>query len=281
MPAADRTDGKAAAPSAGELHAGEPRDIPLHCIDPNPSQPRQRFEAAHDEELAASIRRHGLLQPVLVTPAPDDPTRFLLVAGERRWRAARAAGAAHVPARVISADARKRLEVSLVENVQRRGLSAVERARAYAALIHEFGLTQAQVARAVSLSRSAVANTLRLLELADDVREALDAGRISEGHGRALLAVRDPWARRELFQRILRQGLSVREAERAARQPPAARPAPRGDAELSSLQERLQRRLAARVRIVGTRRRGHIRIDYAAPEDLDTLLDDLLGGGGS
>ena len=250
------------------------RSVPLDRIEPNPEQPRRRFDAEEEAALGASIRRHGVLQALLVTPSIERPGHFLLVAGERRWRAARTAGLAEVPVTIIAADARRRVEVALVENVQRSDLGAMERAHAYQALIDDFGLTQAQVAAVVGLSRSAVANTLRLQRLDAEMQQALAEGRITESHGRTLVGISDPVLRQRLFLRMLTGRLNLRQAERAARRiltPPLP-----PDVELEDVAERLQWRLGTRVRFVGTRKRGRIQIEYRDPEDLDTLLSMLL-----
>ena len=258
---------------------GDRRSIPVNRIEPNPEQPRQKYEPDEEAALTASIQQHGILQPLLVTPAPTQPGLFLLVAGERRWRAARRAGLHEVPVKVIAANAKQRMELALVENVQRRDLGSMERAAAYKTLLEEFGMTQAQIAEVVGVSRSTVANTVRLLELGTGTQDAISSGRITGGHGLALLAQADPGARHRLLQRILSEGLSVREVERAARAPSARRskqPPAVVDVELQSVAERLQRRLAARVRITGTRERGRIQIEYRGGDELNTLLDELL-----
>ena len=267
----------AADPGVTDFPADIPSDrrsVPLDRIEPNPEQPRRRFDAEEEAALGASIRRHGVLQALLVTPSIERPGYFLLVAGERRWRAARTAGLAEVPVTIIAADARRRVELALVENVQRSDLGPMERAHAYQALIDDFGLTQAQVAAVVGLSRSAVANTLRLQRLDAEMQQALAEGRITESHGRTLVGISDPVMRQRLFLRMLTGRLNLRQAERAARRiltPPLP-----PDVELEDVAERLQWRLGTRVRFVGTRKRGRIQIEYRDPEDLDTLLSMLL-----
>lgn len=175
---------------------------------------------------------------------------------------------------VIAADARRRVELALVENVQRSDLGPLERAHAYQVLLDDFGMTQVQVAAAVGLSRSTVANTLRLQKLDDAMQQALAEGRITESHGRTLAGISDLAMRRRLFHRMLTGRLNLREAERASRRELKAPPPP--DVELDHVAERLQWRLGTRVRFVGTRKRGRIQIEYRDPEDLDTLLSMLL-----
>ncbi len=257
-----------------EAVPGDRRSVLLDHIEPNPQQPRRRFDPEEEGALAESIRRHGVLQPLLVTPSTTRPERFLLVAGERRWRAARKAGLAEAPVTIIAADAQRRAELALVENMQRADLGPMERASAYQTLIHDFGMTQAQVAEIVGVSRSTVTNTLRLRKLDEEMQQALAEGRITESHGRTLAGISDPVTRHRLFLRMLTGRLNLRQAERAARRVLA--PPRRPDVELEHVAERLQWRLGTRVRFVGTRKRGRIQIEYRDPEDLDTLLSMLL-----
>jgi ParB family chromosome partitioning protein len=190
-------------------------EVPLTDIHPNPRQPRRRFEPEAGAGLADSIRAQGIVQPVLVRPRPAGG--YELIAGERRWRAAREAGLPSVPAVVHAADDRDTLLLSLVENVAREQLSPVEEARAYAVLIDEFELSLGEVAERVGKAKPTVSNRIRLLELPEDVLAMLERGQLTEGHARAVLAVPDHEGRRALARRIVRQGLSVRAAERAAR----------------------------------------------------------------
>jgi len=189
--------------------------LPVEAVHPNPRQPRKRFEPEATAGLAASMRHQGVLQPVVVRPRPDGG--YELVAGERRWRAAREAGLPTLPAVVREAGDRDALLLGLVENVAREDLSPVEEARAYASLVDEFELTLAEVADHVGRSKPAVSNRLRLLELPEEVLWMLARGEITEGHGRAVLAVPDDDGRIRLARRIARDGMTVRAAERAAR----------------------------------------------------------------
>jgi ParB family chromosome partitioning protein len=190
--------------------------LPVGAIVPNPRQPRRRGVDRDAAGLAESVRAQGLLQPVVVRPHGGG--RYELIAGERRWHAAREAGLATVPALVREADDRETLLLGLVENVARKDLTAVEEARAYAVLVDEFGLSLGEVAERVGHSKPSVSNRMRLLDLPDEVLELVEAEQLSEGHARAVLAVPDQDGRRRLARRILREGLSVRAAERAARQ---------------------------------------------------------------
>jgi ParB family chromosome partitioning protein len=189
--------------------------VPVDQIHPNPSQPRRRFEHEAVSGLAESIRAQGLIQPLVLRPRLQGG--YELIAGERRWRAAREAGLATVPAIVREADDRDSLLLALVENVAREDLSPVEEARGYAVLIDEFGLALGEVAERVGKAKPTVSNRIRLLELPDDVLAMVARGELSEGHARAVLAVPDHDGRRKLAKRIVREGLSVRAAERAAR----------------------------------------------------------------
>ena len=250
------------------------RNLHLDVIEPNPEQPRRRFDPDDEAGLVKSMQKYGVLQPLVVTPSTTQPGVFILVAGERRWRAAQKAGLHEVPVTIVAAGAQRRVELALVENLQRADLGPLERARAYQSLIDDYGMTQAKVAAAVGLSRSTVTNTLRLLKLDAEMQQALAEGRITESHGRTLVGISDDVTRRRLFLRMLTGRLNLREAERAARRLLA--PPRTSDVELEHVAERLQWRLGTRVRFVGTRERGRIQIEYRDPEDLDVLLEMLL-----
>jgi ParB family transcriptional regulator, chromosome partitioning protein len=200
----------------GDQAGSKLAQVSVGAIVPNPRQPRRRRIDEDAAGLTESVRAQGLLQPIVVRPRQSGG--YELIAGERRWRAARAAGLATIPALVRDADDRETLVLGLVENVARKDLSPIEEARAYAVLIDEFDLTLGEVAERVGHSKPSVSNRLRLLELADDILELVEAGQLSEGHARAVLAVREQDARRRLARRIVREGLSVRAAERAARE---------------------------------------------------------------
>jgi len=256
-------------------------DVPLSRVTPNPHQPRRRIDEADLEELAASIREHGVLQPVLVTETLDG---YQLIAGERRVRAARLAGLDHIPALIRQLADRDQLEVALVENVQRADLDPIDEALAYRQLVDEFGLTQDRVAERVGKARSSVANTMRLLELHPDVQAAIADGRLTEGHGRALggLSVE---GQGHVLGTVLGQGLSVRQTEelvRRLREPrgPAAETAPARsvDPDLERLEEDLRNRLGTKVRLSRSRKGGRIVIEYYSDEELGRLYERLIGG---
>jgi ParB family transcriptional regulator, chromosome partitioning protein len=255
-------------------------DIAVSRIQPNPRQPRQTFEATELEALAASIREHGILQPVLVTEILDG---YQLVAGERRWRAARLAGLERIPAVIRQLADRDQLEVALVENLQRADLGPMEEAAAYRALISEFELTHEDVARRVGRAKSTVTNTLRLLELDPALQQALVDGRLSEGHARALAGLPTEQQGR-VSATVIEQELSVRQTEelvrrlREPRQPAAVAATPRLDPDLERVEDDLRRRLGTKVTLARSRKGGRIIIEFYSDEELGQLYDRLIGG---
>jgi len=258
---------------------GQVRMVPASQIEPNPFQPRTVFAPAALQELVDSIKVHGVLQPVLLRAAG---TGFQLIAGERRWRAAQACGLQSVPAIVRAINDQQALEQALIENVQRLDIGPLDAARAYQRLAQEFGLSQAEIAQRVGKGRVAVANTLRLLELPAEVRQALEDGTISEGHGRAILSAPGEGCRRAVFRAILRGGLSVRRAEQLAREaatadaPRARKPSP--DADLQRVEAELQRQLGTRVHVRPRGTGGRIVIDYFTLDDFQRLVGRLGAG---
>ena len=257
-------------------------EVPLSAIVPNPDQPRRDVDEGGIEELAASIREHGVLQPVIVQPLPDG--RYQLIAGERRWRAARVAGLSTVPAVVRHVSEEERLELALVENVQREDINAVDEAIAYRTLMERFGMTQEEVAQKVGKSRTAVANTLRLLTLDTEILNGLREGKISEGHARALLMAPEE-ARLEMYHRAVRSGWSVRETERAARAsnrqvspvaPSVSRETSDPDPHILVLEDRLRNALATRVQIRHSNGRGTIEIHFYDLDDLSRIIEAIV-----
>jgi ParB family chromosome partitioning protein len=248
--------------------------LPIDEVHANPRQPRRRFEAEAHQGLADSVRVRGVVQPVLVRPRAAGG--YELIAGERRWRAAREAGLTTVPAVVRAADDRDSLLLGLVENVAREALSPVEEARAYAVLVDEFGLSLGEIAEQVGRSKPSVSNRLRLLELPDEVLGMLDRGLLGEGHARAVLAVPDHEGRRRLARRVVREGLSVRAVERAARWAGAKTKQPRPRLSLDpALVERAQ---VAAARIVGRPARvvgGRLEIAFSDEDELAELVEAL------
>lgn len=255
------------------------RYIAVDKIEANPFQPRQIFSEEELEDLASSIKEHGVLQPILVRPLPAG--RFQLVAGERRWRAATRVGLAQVPALVRAVDDKSSLELAIIENVQRHDISVIESAQAYTRLAKEFGLTGEAIASRVGKSRASVANTMRLLDLPEEAINALREGKITEGHGRALLTASGDGSRRALLRRAVRDGLSVRELERLARESSEAASVeatpelrlPRvASTDMARLETTLQRALGARLKLKAKRRGGQIIIDFSSPEELSRLV---------
>ncbi len=255
-------------------------DVPLARVAPNPHQPRHRWDDSDLADLAASIREHGVLQPVLVTETLEG---YQLIAGERRVRAARLAGLERIPALVRQLADRDQLEVALVENVQRADLDPIDEALAYRQLIDEFGLTQERVAERVGKARATVANTLRLLELHPSVQAAIGEGRITEGHGRALGGLPID-AQGHVLATVVTQGLSVRQTEELVRRLREPRPVrdsaskPRLDAELERVEDDLRQRLGTKVTLSRSRKGGRIVIEYYSDEELERLYDRLIGG---
>jgi len=257
-------------------------EIDLDMIVPNPHQPRSRITDESVRELAESIREHGVIQPLVVS-AGASPGTFQLIAGERRLRAARLAGLQRAPVVVKEAADSELLELALVENLQREDLNPLEEAQAYRRLADEFGMTQEAIATRVGRSRTAVANSTRLLTLSNEIKESLATGQITEGHARALLGVEDQGLRREAWRQVVSRGLTVRETEerarsyqssRAGRQAPAgARPV---DAETASLMEKLRAALGTKVELQrGAKGRGRLAIYFYSDEELEALLGRL------
>ncbi len=250
--------------------------LPLEDVERSPQQPRKRFDEARLEELAASIRTHGVVEPILVRRHGQ---RYRIVAGERRWRAAQRAGLKEIPALVREATDGEAFEIALVENLQRADLNAIEEAEAYQALVAERGLTQEQVAERVGKERSTVSNSLRLLKLPEDVRDAVREARLEMGHARALLGLEGADAIRRAATRVLREGLSVRATESLVRELSGAvtrkanKEADGDSPAVRSLAGRLQRRLGCRCRVVPkTAVAGRLEIEYTSLDELDGIL---------
>ena len=264
---------------------GAVHEAPIDSIAPNPEQPRSAFDDEALEELTASVREHGVIQPLLVTELPEDASspggpRYQLIAGERRLRAAQAAGLVRVPVTVRESVPREQLVLALIENVQREDLNPLEESRAYKRLVDDYGLTQQQVAERVGRSRASVTNRLRLLELSPPAQHALVEGAISEGHARALLALRDPVDQVEALERVQREGLSVRDTERLAKRLAGGRTPRRPatpDPNVEAVVEALRRELGTKVTMRrGSRGRGTLTIHFGGDEELNGVLDRLL-----
>lgn len=253
--------------------------IPLDSITPNPNQPRKSFDEEELKELAASIREHGVIQPIIVEDRGSGT--YGIVAGERRYRAARLAGLREIPAILRNYSDERRLEVALIENVQRSDLNPLEEALAYRNLMDLTGLSQEEVASRVGKNRTTVANALRLLKLPEDMQNALASGQLTSGHARAILSVLNPADQRLLFGKIVAEGISVREAEqyagelnkgiRAAERKTEEKERADKPVELMDMEQKFINALGTKVAISGGLKRGTIRIDYYSLEDLDRL----------
>jgi ParB family chromosome partitioning protein len=251
--------------------------LPIEAVERNPDQPRKHFDEPRLEELAASIREHGVIEPILVR---REGGAYRILAGERRWRAAQRAGLREIPAIVREASDREAFELALVENLQREDLNAIEEAEAYEILVTDHSLTQEEIAKRVGKERSTVANALRLLKLPGTVRDALRDGQLDMGHARALLGLDSPEAMEKAAERTIREGLSVRATEglvrslttRGPKKP--ARAAKDGDTPaIRDLTQRLQRRLGAKCRVVPkSATAGRLEVEYSSLDELDGIL---------
>lgn len=265
-----------------EAEAGGIQVLDVSSIIPNPHQPRSHFEPTALAELADSIREHGIIQPLIVTATPDQPDRYWLIAGERRWRAATLAQLSEVPVIIREATTQQLLEWALVENVQRADLNPLEEAAAYQSLMDEFGLTQAEVATRVGKSRSAVANAVRLLGLPAPVQSALNHNQISAGHARALLALPTATSIEKALGQVIGRELSVRQTEALVRNllspAPEPPPDPTPSLHFRSLEERFRNRLGTKVSL--DRRSdgsGRLVVHFYNDEDLEHIYQQIVG----
>jgi ParB family chromosome partitioning protein len=253
-------------------------ELPVNSITPNPRQPRTVMDEAALQELANSIREHGLIQPLIVT---QSNAGYQLIAGERRWRAAQLAGLATVPVVVKEAAPQQMLELALVENLQRADLNVLEEAAAFRQLIDEFGLTQEQVAARVSKSRTAVANAVRLLQLPQPVKARLADGTITEGHARALMSLDGEAAILKALTTVTRNSLSVRQTEELVRRilagPKAKAKKTATSAETRSLEDRFRRALGTKVNLFRSRKGGKVVIHFYSDEELDAIYRRIIG----
>jgi ParB family chromosome partitioning protein len=257
--------------------------LPLEKLKANPHQPRKSFDPGELSELADSIREHGVIQPIIAEDAGDGT--YFIIAGERRSRAAKIAGLAEVPVILRQYNEEKRMEIALIENIQRSDLNPLEEASAYKRLMELSGLSQDEVAAKVGKNRSTVANALRLLKLPYEIQESVQEGDLSPGHARAILSIPSEKNQGLLFQEILKKDLSVREAEKRAaalsgqaKKQPKAKSGPRGRApELGAMEEKFIHNLGTKVAINGDLSKGKIEIEYYSMEDLDRLYE-ILGG---
>ena len=251
--------------------------LPISRVEPRAGQPRTRFDEPALQELADSIAEHGLLQPITVRAL--DNGYYQIIAGERRWRAARMAGLREVPVCIVEADDRKAQELALVENLQREDLNPMEEARGYRALMEEYGLTQEAVSQSVGKSRPAVANALRLLALPETIVSMVEKGELTTGHARALLSIQDRTKQLDAARQVVEKGLSVRQTETLAanllKAPKQAKPAPAVDYAAQASAE-LGQALGRKVHIVDGRKKGRIELEYYGADDREALLKALF-----
>ena len=254
------------------------RELPIYKVEPNPDQPRREFDEEELQALADSISVHGVIQPLTVREMPNG--YYQIIAGERRWRAARMANLADVPVVVIEADDRKAMELALIENLQRQDLNPVEEAMGYQALIEEYGLTQEEAAERVGKSRPAVANTLRLLSLSPEVLEKLKQGQLTAGHARAILTLKSEKKQMEAAQKIISLALSVRQAETLCKNMLKEKPQQKEITfavdYVAECEKSLSKHLGRGVKIVNGKRKGRFELEFYGEEDLQNLLDALM-----
>ena len=253
--------------------------LPIHKVEPNPEQPRRDFDEEELQALADSIATHGVVQPLTVREMPNG--YYQIIAGERRWRAARLAGLSEVPAVVMEADDRKTMELALIENLQRQDLNPVEEAMGYHALMADYGLTQEETAERVGKSRPAVANALRLLSLDPEVLLMVRKGTLSAGHARAVLSLKNVKLQQEAARKIANLGLSVRQAEmlckNMAKEPVVVQqPLTLAVDYVAECEKNLSKRLGRGVKIINGKRKGKFELEFYGQEDLQVLLDALM-----
>ncbi|MCR4425824.1 MAG: ParB/RepB/Spo0J family partition protein [Firmicutes bacterium] len=256
-------------------------EVPTDSLSPNPFQPRRSFDKDKLEELASSIRKHGLLQPIVVRPAGGG---YEIIAGERRWRASQMAGLSTIPATVRELSDSEMIQVALIENLQRQDLDPMEEAHAYRRLMDEFGMTQEALSEALGRSRSAIANSVRLLNLPEEIQQIVSRGTISGGHARTLLGISDRALQERVARQVAEKGLTVRQTEELVRRlgrnvsretiPP--RRALSEDPDVAMLTHQLEERLGTRVRLSGSASKGKLEIEYYSPEDLDRIMEIIL-----
>lgn len=262
-----------------EPHEKSPYQLlPIHKIEPNRDQPRQDFDEEELSALAQSISTHGIIQPLTVRELKSG--YYQIIAGERRWRAARMAGLTEVPAVIMEADEKKVLELALIENLQRQDLNPVEEALGYQSLMEDFGLTQEETAQRVGKSRPAIANSLRLLGLFPEVLEMLRCGKLSAGHARAVLSLKTEKQQKDAAQKIAALGLSVRQAEllckNMTREPAPEKPVTFAVDYIGECEKQLSKHLNRGVKIVNGKRKGRFELEFYGQEDLQALLDALM-----
>ena len=254
--------------------------LPIYKVEPNPDQPRRDFDEEELQALADSISEHGIIQPLTVRELKSG--YYQIIAGERRWRAARLANLSEVPVVVIEADDKKAMELALIENLQRQDLNPVEEALGYKSLMEDYGLTQEDAAKRVGKSRPAVTNALRLLNLTDEVLDKVRSGELSAGHARAVLTVKSEKKQLAAAQKIMALGLSVRQAELLCRNMGKETPEPKKEPVtlkvdyVAECEKQLSKHLGRGVKIVNGKRKGRFELEFYGQEDLQNLLDALM-----
>lgn len=255
---------------------GDIKKIRITLIEPNKKQPRRNFDTEKINTLANSIKEHGLIQPIIITPSENG--RYKIVAGERRWRASKKAGLKEIPAVIREYNDEQVAEIALIENLQRENLNPIEEAIGYNLLMEEFNLTQENISQRVGKSRSAVANSLRLLSLDDEIKKFLISGQLTSGHARAVLSLDDKQLRLELSDKIISDSLNVRQAEQLAKKLQSQKNIVKTkekspyDIEIEGIQNKLSSSLGTRVNIKHTSKKGKIEIEYYGNEDLERVL---------
>ena len=255
------------------------QQLPIYKVEPNPHQPRQDFDEEELQNLADSITEHGVVQPLTVRETSAG--YYQIIAGERRWRAARLAGLTEIPAVIIEADDKKTMELALIENLQRQDLNPVEEAQGYQVLMDEYGMTQEETAKRVGKSRPTVANALRLIQLCPQVLELLRTGQLSAGHARAVLMLKEPAKQQQAAQKIIALGLSVRQAELLCKTMNKTPSATQQTITLAvdyvaECEKNLSKKLGRGVKIINGKRKGKFELEFYGQEDLQNLLDALM-----
>jgi len=256
-------------------------EVKINDVEPNTGQPRKVFDQEKLQALAESIKQHGVVQPIIVK---QEGSRYVIIAGERRWRAAKLAGLKTIPVVVRDMSSKQAMEIALIENLQREDLNPIEEAEAYRKLMDEYNMTQEEVSRVVGKSRAAVANSVRLLSLAKEIQDMLIDGRLTSGHARTLVSIEDEKKQKELAELIVRKGLNVREAERLAaqetRKPAAKKPVqPEEDYETAHLVEDLRTIFGTKIDLKRRKDRGKIIIEYYSRDEFDRIVEMLLNIG--
>jgi len=255
------------------------KELRINDIEPNTNQPRKNFDDEKLTQLADSIKQHGIVQPIIVKKEGEV---YRIVAGERRWRAARIAGLSVVPVIIKDLSNRQVMEIALIENLQREDLNPIEEAEAYERLIKEYNMTQEEISGVVGKSRSAVANSIRLLNLSDKVRSCIISGEISSGHGRALIVIEDVELQEKAVEEIIKRNLNVRETEKLVKKYLNSKPkskAPKLNEELMEIEDKFKNIFGTKVRLINNNKKGKIVIEYYSFEELDRIIEmvDTIG----